>query len=55
VRVVILAKISQLSLQVTRIPENRLIKEFSTNGPDQPFNASIASAWVLIVRYPGRS
>jgi hypothetical protein len=38
VRVVILAKISQLSLQVTGIPENRLTKEFSTNGPDQPFN-----------------
>jgi len=55
VRVVIFAKISQLSLQVTGIPENRLIKEFSTNGPDQPFNASIEPAWVLVVRYPGRS
>jgi len=38
VRVVILAKINQLSLQVTGIPEDRLFKEFLTNGPDQSFD-----------------
>jgi hypothetical protein len=38
VRVVILAKISQLSLQIAGIPEERLVKEFPTHGPDQSFN-----------------
>jgi len=38
VRVVIQVKINQLSLQVTGIPEERLVKKFSTNGPDQSFD-----------------
>jgi len=33
-----LAKFSQLSLQVTDIPEEYLVKKFSTNGPDQSFD-----------------
>lgn len=38
VRVVILVKINQLSLQGTGIPGNRLIKELSRNDPGQPSN-----------------
>ena len=33
-----LAKFNQLSHQVTGIPEERLVKGFSTNGPDQSFD-----------------
>jgi hypothetical protein len=35
VRIVILAKIRQLSFQVAGIPEKRLVEKFSANGPDQ--------------------
>ena len=37
-RIVILAEIGQLSLQVAGIPEERLIKEFSSYDPDQSFD-----------------
>jgi len=37
-RVVVLAKICQLSFQITGIPEKSLVKEFSTNGADQTFD-----------------
>ena len=38
VRVVMLAKISQLALQVTGIPENRLVKGFVRNDPGHSSN-----------------
>jgi hypothetical protein len=31
----------KLSLQIDRVPEQRLIKKFTTNGPDEPLNESI--------------
>ena len=37
VHVVILAKFFQLSFQIADIPEERMVKEFSLNGPDQSF------------------
>jgi hypothetical protein len=38
VHIVVLAEISQLSLQVTDIPEEHMVKKFSTNGSNQPFD-----------------
>jgi len=38
VQIVILAEMFQLSLQVTGIPKERLVKVLSANGPDQSFD-----------------
>ncbi len=39
--VVILAEIRPLLFQVTGIPEERLVKEFPPNAPDQSFDEGV--------------
>ena len=45
-RVVLPANISQFSFQVTGIPEEHLIKQFSPHGPDQSFDKGMRE-WCL--------
>ena len=46
VRIVILAEIRQLSLQVTGIPEERLVKKFPTNGSDDSLDEEMQAKYI---------
>jgi hypothetical protein len=39
--VVVILERFKLSLQINRVPEQRLVKKLSTNGPDQAFDERV--------------